>query len=316
MGGRSSEAWALVPEDIKELLKDLPDDQIDHVLSKLVQASAVSYRELTEQDVAVIKVPAACGRRGSDGGGQLQHAEIAMPAGANQLVWAVRLPSQRRRLHLGGAGGGQASALAGGMICAAMWALELCSCAPLWQPLRAQQGPLLQIQPAASSQSVRSTSATARSCPSPSSSPRPPSWAPRWWAGGCALQRRACQHAPALQPSLTADAPATPRRCPPQAEGASERDGVMHDMRQLLVQSGQDPAAQVSEAEAEAEAAALHSPATRAPTLTGPLRATPPPSTSSSGWQHSRCSCCSSCATALPPRCAAGGGPVQPGRGL
>jgi hypothetical protein len=58
MGGRGSDAWALVPDDIKEMLKDLPDEQIETVLSKLVQASTISYRELTEQDVATIKVPA------------------------------------------------------------------------------------------------------------------------------------------------------------------------------------------------------------------------------------------------------------------
>ena len=67
-GGRSSEAWALVPDDIKEMLKDLPDEQIDLVLSKLVQASTISYRELTEQDVATIKVPHRGLRRCPSGG--------------------------------------------------------------------------------------------------------------------------------------------------------------------------------------------------------------------------------------------------------
>jgi hypothetical protein len=63
MSGRTSDAWALVPDDIKELLKDLPDEQIDHVLSKLVQASTIMYRPLTEQDVAVIKVSRRSGRQ-------------------------------------------------------------------------------------------------------------------------------------------------------------------------------------------------------------------------------------------------------------
>jgi hypothetical protein len=47
---------ALLPADLQELVRGLPEDKAAGVLKQLIQATELSYRALEEADIGVIKV--------------------------------------------------------------------------------------------------------------------------------------------------------------------------------------------------------------------------------------------------------------------
>lgn len=47
---------ALLPDDVRELVQDLPEDKLASIIGQILQAAELSFDRLSEDDVAVIKV--------------------------------------------------------------------------------------------------------------------------------------------------------------------------------------------------------------------------------------------------------------------
>lgn len=50
------DALSILPPDIRELVKDLPEDKLQEALQQLLQADDIALRPLNEADLLIIKV--------------------------------------------------------------------------------------------------------------------------------------------------------------------------------------------------------------------------------------------------------------------